>query len=212
MRARVFWVVLVCLTLSAPVWGFSPEEGLASWYGGKFQGRRTASGEIFDTNQFTAAHKTLPFGTLVLVTNLDNAKTTVVRINDRGPFVSGRIIDLSRAAAAAIGMTGKGLAPVRLEPASPAPSPAPGESPPDSLSAGPTYSIQLGAFRTGSHAQRLAARLIAAGFAARIEEAAGGIHRVLVAEVAELELEATQRGLREAGFVEQLVRRERAGS
>jgi rare lipoprotein A len=195
MRAPLMPVALLLLALSEPLAAFAPEEGLASWYGGKFQGRRTASGEIFDTNQFTAAHKTLPFGTMVAVTNLDNDKTTVVRINDRGPFIAGRIIDLSRAAAAAIGMTGKGVAPVRIEPA-----------PPRAQAPAGTCSIQLGAFRTRSHADRLASRLAGAGFAARIEEAAGGIHRVLVAGVAESELEAARRSLREAGFTDQLVR------
>lgn len=90
------------------------QRGKASWYGGKFQGRKTASGEIFDTTELTAAHKRLPFGTRVKVTNLSNSKTTVVRINDRGPFVEGRIIDLSRAAARQIGMLGHGVAEVRI--------------------------------------------------------------------------------------------------
>jgi rare lipoprotein A len=101
---------LICPNLTA-----YEQEGLASWYGGKFQGRQTANGEIFDTNKFTAAHKTLAFGTVVKVTHLENGKSTVVRINDRGPFIPGRIIDLSRAAAAAIGLAGKGVAKVRVE-------------------------------------------------------------------------------------------------
>jgi rare lipoprotein A len=82
------------------------QTGIASWYGPGFQGRRTANGERFDTNQLTAAHKTLPFGTRVRVRSLVNGKEVVVRINDRGPFIAGRIIDLSRAAAQAIGMSG----------------------------------------------------------------------------------------------------------
>jgi rare lipoprotein A len=82
------------------------QTGIASWYGPGFQGRRTANGERFDTNQLTAAHKTLPFGTRVRVTSLVNGKEVVVRINDRGPFIAGRIIDLSRAAAQAIGLSG----------------------------------------------------------------------------------------------------------
>ena len=90
---------------------FTLEEGLASWYGGKFQGRLTSSGEVFDTNLLTAAHKTLPFGTLVKVTNLANGRSAVVKINDRGPFVEGRIIDLSRAAAEQIDMVGTGHCP-----------------------------------------------------------------------------------------------------
>lgn len=80
--------------------------GLASWYGPGFQGRRTASGERFDTGAFTAAHRTLPFGTRVRVVNVNTGRSVVVRINDRGPFVRGRVIDLSKAAARAIGMSG----------------------------------------------------------------------------------------------------------
>lgn len=91
------------------------EVGTASWYGGKFQGRKTANGEKFDTNKFTAAHRTLPFHTEVKVTNLENGKTTIVRINDRGPFVRGRIIDLSRAAAKELDMIHSGTAKVRIE-------------------------------------------------------------------------------------------------
>jgi rare lipoprotein A len=87
--------------------------GEASWYGPGFQGRKTANGERFNTHEMTAAHKTLPFNTLIKVTNLHNEATVVVRINDRGPFIRGRIIDLSKAAKEEIGMGG--LAQVRLE-------------------------------------------------------------------------------------------------
>lgn len=90
------------------------ETGGASWYGEAFQGRQTASGEPFDQRKLTAAHRTLPFGTYVEVTRLDNGKRVVVRINDRGPFVGGRIIDLSRAAAERLEMIRDGTAKVRL--------------------------------------------------------------------------------------------------
>lgn len=90
-------------------------EGRASWYGGKFHGRRTANGERFDMDDLTAAHRTLPFGTKVRVTNARNGRSVVVRINDRGPFIGGRVIDLSRGAADAIGMVRTGVAPVRIE-------------------------------------------------------------------------------------------------
>ena len=88
--------------------------GKASWYGGKFQGRPTANGESYDMHKMTAAHKTLPFGTIVRVKNLFNKKSTVVRINDRGPFVKGREIDLSYAAAKEIGLVGPGVAEVQI--------------------------------------------------------------------------------------------------
>lgn len=85
------------------------EDGIASYYADFFEGRLTASGEVFSQELLTAAHKTLPFGTEVLVENLSNGKSVVVTINDRGPFVAGRIIDLSKYAAAEIGMINKGI-------------------------------------------------------------------------------------------------------
>jgi rare lipoprotein A len=91
------------------------ETGVASWYGAKHHGKRTANGEIFNQNQFTAAHPTLPFGTRVKVINLDNGNSVQVRINDRGPYKRGRIIDVSRAAAKALGMVQGGIAMVRIE-------------------------------------------------------------------------------------------------
>jgi rare lipoprotein A (peptidoglycan hydrolase) len=91
------------------------QTGLASWYGPGFHGKTTASGEIFHQEKFTAAHRTLPWGSRVRVTNLANGKSVEVRINDRGPFGKGRIIDLSKAAAMALGMVGAGLASVRVE-------------------------------------------------------------------------------------------------
>ncbi len=89
--------------------------GLASWYGDLWQGRKTASGELFDTNQLTACHRTLPFGTLVRVINLRNHRSVVVKINDRGTLEPKRVIDLSSAAARRLGMLEAGLVPVRLE-------------------------------------------------------------------------------------------------
>jgi len=90
-------------------------EGTASYYGKAHHGKRTASGERFNQNALTAAHRTLPFGTRVRVTNLDNGRSVVVRINDRGPFGRGRIIDVSKAAAEQLNMLRSGTAPVRLE-------------------------------------------------------------------------------------------------
>jgi len=107
-----------CATRKAPV--VEPvkkghqERGLASWYGKKYHGRQTANGERFDMNDVSAAHRTLPFGTVVKVTNLDNGQTLKVRINDRGPFVDGRIIDLSKKAAKKLGMLEAGVVPVKL--------------------------------------------------------------------------------------------------
>jgi len=91
------------------------QTGLASWYGAEFAGRRTANGEIFDPNKVTAAHRSLPFNTLVRVTNLENGHSVIVRINDRGPFKRGRIIDLSRAGASRLKFVNRGLVKVRLD-------------------------------------------------------------------------------------------------
>ncbi|MBM3311964.1 MAG: septal ring lytic transglycosylase RlpA family protein, partial [Candidatus Aminicenantes bacterium] len=91
------------------------QTGIASWYGADFHGRRTSNSEIYNMYDLTAAHKTLPFGTKVMVTNLTNGRAVCVRINDRGPFVPGRVIDLSLASARLIDMVGPGTAPVRLD-------------------------------------------------------------------------------------------------
>ena len=116
---RRLGVALMVVLLGACAPGFSrvpnAVEGVASWYGPGFDGRQTASGEIFDTSKLTAAHQTLPFDTLVRVTNLGNGLVVVVRVNDRGPFVGGRVIDLSHAAAERLDMVGSGTARVRLE-------------------------------------------------------------------------------------------------
>ncbi len=90
-------------------------DGVASYYAEEFHGRKTSNGETFDMSQFTAAHQTLPFGTVVKVTNKENGRSVIVRINDRGPFLKDRIIDLSRAAAEKIGMIGPGTTEVHLE-------------------------------------------------------------------------------------------------
>jgi rare lipoprotein A len=90
------------------------QEGLVSWYGAAFHDRPTASGELFDSGAMTMAHPSLPFGTMVKVTNLRNGRSVVVRVNDRGPFVGRRIADLSQAAASEIGMMRRGIARVRI--------------------------------------------------------------------------------------------------
>lgn len=91
------------------------EEGFASYYSDDFEGKLTASGEVFSQSGLTAAHRTLPFGTFVKVTNLENGSYVVVKINDRGPFIQGRIIDLSKTASQKLGFFGKGLAKVKVE-------------------------------------------------------------------------------------------------
>jgi rare lipoprotein A len=91
------------------------QRGVASWYGLPFHGRTTANGETYDMNGMTAAHRTLPFGTVLHVTSLDNGRTVTVRVNDRGPYVSGRLVDLSRGAAERLGMLETGIANVSIK-------------------------------------------------------------------------------------------------
>ena len=117
MRRVIFPVACFCglWTAGAQSVQQPSESGIASWYGAPYHGQRSASGEIYDQEKLTAAHRTLPFGTRVRVRRLDRDGSIVVRINDRGPFVKSRIIDLSRAAAVRLGMTDGGVAPVIVE-------------------------------------------------------------------------------------------------
>jgi rare lipoprotein A len=178
--------LLLCAALA-----LGAEEGLASWYAGKFQGRKTASGEIFDTNQMTAAHKTLPFGTTVRVRNEENGRDVVVRINDRGPFVEGRIIDLSRAAAEAIAMTGSGVARVSVEIVD-----RPGAI---------RYTVQVAAFSRPENAARAVTRLASHGVSAVAERGPDGVHRVRVRDVAAADLARVRDAAARAGFARTLA-------
>ena len=136
--------------MAAPAPAGYTEEGNASWYGEPFNGRRASNGEIYDMYKLTAAHRTLPFDTMVRVTNLNNGKSTTVRITDRGPFVENRIIDLSLAAAREIELVGPGVAPVRVE--------VLGTN--VDLTAG-FFTVQVGAFKDRGNAERLCDRLSA---------------------------------------------------
>jgi rare lipoprotein A len=148
--------------------GVNTEEGLASWYGEPYHGRATASGTRYDMWGMTAAHRTLPFGTRVHVRNLDNGREADVTINDRGPFVAGRILDLSRGAAEALEAIGPGVIPVRLEVRTL------GDGMPDE----PCWEVQVGAFAREENAVRARATLEGKGFLARFAPAGGGLTRV----------------------------------
>jgi rare lipoprotein A len=125
------------------------ETGIASWYGEPYHGRQTANGEIYDMDRWTAAHKTLPFGTWVDVENLTNGKHVTVRVNDRGPFVEGRIIDLSRAAAQHIGLIVPGTARVRLRVV----------TPPNDVPLANWYAVQVMSVTRRDEAERMQRRL-----------------------------------------------------
>jgi rare lipoprotein A len=129
--------------------GHYVETGTASWYGPGFHGNRTSSGEVYTAAEMTAAHQTLPLGTRVVVTNLENGRSIEVRINDRGPFAKGRILDLSHAAAQEIGLIDNGTARVRVE------SIDDGNGAPGTVA----YAVQAGAFLDGDKANRLTADL-----------------------------------------------------
>src|SRR5690349_9175053 len=148
------------------------EEGLASWYGVPYHGRPAADGEIYDMEQMVAAHRTLPFNTWLKVTNLSNGRSINVRVIDRGPFVRGRIVDLSKAAARQIQMLGPGVARVRLEViAAPADVPAQGY-----------YGVQIGAFASYASAEKLRGEYERRYGFAKIEVKQGRVplYRVLV--------------------------------
>jgi len=207
MRRRLALAgVLVAACLFAAV-SRAAEQGSASWYGGEFHGRRTASGERFDKEQMTAAHRTLPFGTLVNVHNLDAGCSAIVRINDRGPFAKGRILDCSERAARELKFIGAGTAHVRLEVLGRLPGDGgehvtkkerrqleralkraqedgPKAIPAGMLSrvdvdAGP-FEVQVGAFRDETNARRLAEKLTGQGHAARVVSGIDGFSRVRV--------------------------------
>ena len=164
-------ILLGLLSVSCP----AAEYGLASWYGGPFDGRVAASGEVYREGQFTGAHRILPFGTRVLVTRSDADRRVVVRINDRGPFVESRIIDLSQAAARELGMVKPGVVPVSLEvvDVGPAASPA-------------LFAVQVGSFRIENNAQRTRRVMeLRFGTAKVVHNAQDGeLWRVLVGETA----------------------------
>jgi rare lipoprotein A len=125
------------------------ETGIASWYGAPYHNRRGSNGEIYDMHAMTAAHRTLPLGSIVRVTNPQNGNSVIVRITDRGPFIDGRIVDLSRAAAEKIGLVQKGTVPVRLELLK---SPA-------SVDSGGKWAVQIGGFQEEENARDLAGHL-----------------------------------------------------
>jgi len=158
----------------APLPAGYTEDGNASWYGKPFDGRRASNGEIYDMYKLTAAHRTLPFDTMVRVTNLNNGRSTTVRITDRGPFVEGRIIDLSLAAAREIESVGPGVVPVRLEVLGNV-----------DVTAG-YFTVQVGAFHDRGNAERLRDRLSAAYspiFIQQYDSPDGTFYRVRVGKI-----------------------------
>ena len=137
--------------------GFS-QTGVASWYGKDFNGKKTSNGETYNMNAMTAAHKTLPLGVYVKVHNRDNGREAIVRVNDRGPFVKGRIIDLSYAAAKKLGVDVAGTAPVRIEALGYSAGGKGGYKEPATYDSG-NYTVQVGSFKEYSNAERLSGEM-----------------------------------------------------
>jgi rare lipoprotein A len=224
--AAISACVFLALCARAPA---LPEEGLASWYGLPFHGRKTASGELFDRFAFTAAHRSLPFGSVLIVTALDSGVRVVVRVNDRGPFVKGRLIDLSEAAAEELGIIGAGVGRVRIEEgAGMAPGPMGGPAlaagkagmvgrappgPPAEVAPGGKAEgapaaprarkilcdIQVASFSKEENARKALDRLKAAGFEPE-EERAGQYIRVRIRDIPGEDAEAARKRLADMGF------------
>jgi rare lipoprotein A len=188
-------------------------EGLASWYGQKFHGHRTSSGESFDMYRFTAAHRSLPLPTYARVTNLDNGKSLVVRVNDRGPFHEDRIIDLSWAAAVRLGIEQAGTGRVRVEAISATPAPnvpaskvptavrAALDSPPPNVANKTLLFLQAGAFQDRTAAERMQQALLEKlGMGSEIRST-GNLHRVWIGPYADdQQRQQVRQTMADAGF------------
>lgn len=220
MRKSLSWIALSSLLcFLSPYTGAADEPaapvvytGVASWYGADFHGRPTASGEIYDKEAMTAAHRTLPFGTLLLVRSLDTQASVVVRINDRGPFVDGRDLDLSEAAARILGMTLTGIARVSYSVISPAEAAAFGQ-PSSAAAASPAARqpgerklcrVQVASFRDKRNALGVIERLGLSGLKAELEEAKP-YWRVVFTAVPAAEVEALAARLRSLSYTGLLI-------
>lgn len=192
------------------------ERGIASWYGAKFHGRRTSSGELYDMNAMTAAHPTLPIPTYVQVTNLRNGRKVIVKVNDRGPFLHNRLIDLSYVAAAKLGITaeGTGLVEVKaIDPAAPAAQAAEAKNGPAAGHAAADLYLQVGAFADRANAERLSQRVVSLspGAEIRVSEGAndktdGPIYRVRIGPLPSVqEVDRLTRKLTNIGVVDSHV-------
>ena len=202
----------------------------ASYYAEDFHGKKTSNGERFNMNALTCAHKSLPFNTILKVTNLANGKSVEVRVNDRGPFVLNREIDLSKAAAVKLGMIGSGTTKVKLEIVKEGPNTklskqtaasatkimkklygdaaVSGNSATSTkkLEPGTYWDIQLGAFKSKDNAKAFASKLSKAGFKDIVLQTSGEVTRVAIKKVPASKVTDTQKKLAAAGFTEQTLR------
>lgn len=200
----------------------------ASYYAEDFHGKKTSNGERFDMNALTCAHKSLPFNTILRVTNLANGKTVDVRVNDRGPFVATREIDLSKAAAVKLGMIGTGTAKVKLEIVKQGPDTKLSRQTAASaakimaklgggtsnqvknLAPGTFWDIQVGAFKSKANAKVRAKELSKAGFKDIVLQTYGEVVRVAIKNVPAAKVEQTRQLLAEKGFTQTTLRQRKS--
>ncbi len=224
---------IVALSVSFSLFAEVYKSGVtASYYAEDFHGKKTSNGERFNMNDYTCAHKSLPFDTILKVTNLANGKSVQVRVNDRGPFVLNREIDLSKAAAVKLGMIGSGTTKVKLEivkkgantkisqqtaasatkimkkmygDAAVSGSKG-GVSAPKKLESGTYWDIQLGAFKSKDNAKAFASKVSKAGFKDIVLQTSGEVTRVAIKKVPASKVTDTQNKLAAAGFAEQTLK------
>ena len=218
MRAKILLLLFLILP-SLSFSGVYKANAKASYYAEKFHGRKTANGEIFNMYAMTCAHKTLPFGTVLRITNLSNNKTVDVRVNDRGPFVKGREIDLSKGAAQKLGMIKTGTANVRIEIVSGAGVHVPASSSSVAKRAGGASSqketsssvywvVQVGSFSSLENANRLAQGLLREGFENVYFQKTSSAVRVVLKKVPDSKLKETESKLRDYGHADFIVKKE----
>lgn len=206
MNKKLYCLLLLFIIITVQI--SSQERGHASWYGGKFQGRLTANGERFDTNMLTAAHKTLPFNTIVEVKNLENDMVVHVRINDRGPFVEGRIIDLSRAAASKLDMVGAGVAKVEVRIIKN--TSLLDENEDHNAETGllqHSWIIQIASFSGRENADKVIQRLNNNNFDPHLEFSSTGYFRIILKDISNNDLDSVKKRLKKLGFLQVLLRK-----
>ena len=229
MKRFILLSVIMMLLSSTVVFASVYKTGVtASYYAEDFHGKKTSNGETFNMNALTCAHKSLPFDTILRVTNLANGKTVDVRVNDRGPFVATREIDLSKAAAVKLGMIGTGTAKVKLEIVKEGPdtklsrqtaasavkimaklgggTETKTSNQKKNLAPGTYWDIQVGAFKSKENAKARAKELSKAGFKDIVLQTSGDITRVAIKKVPASKVTDTQNKLSAAGFEEQTLK------
>ena len=208
MKVKAFFIVFLMVVGSALSFASVYKSGVeASYYAEKYHGRKTANGEVFNMYAMTCAHKTLPFGTMLRVTNLSNGKSVDVRVNDRGPFVKGREIDLSKSAAQKLGMIKTGTARVRIEILSK--NDTAGQiAKTSSVTDKKTYwDVQVGSFSSRDNANKVAQKLLKSGFENVYFQKTSSVTRVVLKKVPEVKLSLVETKLRENGYTDFVVKK-----